>query len=371
MSAPNWRVFAFLFACAVGRGAAQRTEAAASPAGQLGLCATLVAESEEPLRQAKAALFPRDATDSFDRAFDIALATAFRTDRLCAEGASGAWSIVFGRPHVFVDPERPRRTYSVVPWKLVHVDRRGRRSEVAGTNPFARVRGYEFVVRDGAATITFGELFVPRLVTGDFDGTGREQAIVFTEYPNIDDPEQSPDPEYDERSFHWPKDPALGVAYILRNDRIERRKSLLDVWISSARRAEDSGEWELKSYGPFFEFKPACRFDVSERGYPVFGPEFNAFRGGSDGLTLDDPRQVPLLRAQCAKAVNECEAMLSVENVAIFDAVCERVPGAPVTRKNKSCAHSIAGVERVRPGWRERLRRIAVPGVRGGADKLR
>ena len=325
-------------------------------------CPALIEESADAIRVAKAALFPRDGNNAFDRAFDIELERAFVPERLCAEGAGGAWAIVFEKSTRIDMPDDPRGTESVMAWKLVHVDRRGARVEIGGTNQFAGVTGLPFTLRDGAATVAFGPLVVPRLLTGDFDGTGREQAIVMTEWPR--DPTAEPDPEYDERTFHWPHERALGVAYILRDGRIERRPGLADSWITSARRVDATGEWQLKTYGPFFQFASAHAHDISEAGYPVFGPEFTVFRGGSDGLTLDDPRQVPLLRAQCAKLVSACEDLLAAEDVAIFDAVCERVPGAPLPRKNKWHASSIAGAQRVRPAaWLDRFRRIPVPGV--------
>ena len=327
-------------------------------------CSALIEESAASIREAKAALLPREANNALDRAFDANLERAFLPERLCAEGPRGAWAIVFGKPERIDHPDRAQAVESLLAWTLVHVDPRGTRVEMRGTNPFAEVTELATTLRDDAATLRYAVVIVPRLIVGDFDGTGREQAIVMTEWPNCVDPTAEPDPEYDEYTFHWPKDPAFGVAYNLRNGRIERRPGLADSWITSARRVDATGEWQLKTYGPFFQFASAHAHDISEAGYPVFGPEFTVFRGGSDGLTLDDPRQVPLLRAQCAKLVSACEDLLAAEDVAIFDAVCERVPGAPLPRKNKWHASSIAGAQRVRPAaWLDRFRRIPVPGV--------
>jgi hypothetical protein len=362
MSAPRLLSLLSAVACVASANGAGAVEPQMSPSRSGDLCAVLLAESTVAIREAKAALFSRDQKEPFEQAFDAELARTFLPERMCAEGTDGAWAIVFGKSQRIDVPDDPLGTHSVLPWRLVHVDARGARAERRGTNPFTAVSGLPFTLRGDAATLRYGEIIAPRLVVGDFDGTGREQAIVMVEWPR--DPTAQPDPEYDEQTFHWPHERVLGAAYILRSGRIERRKGLADSWITSVRRVEPTGAWELKTYGPFFEFLPSTRFDISEAGYPVFGPEFTVFRGEPDGLTLDDPRQLPLLRAQCEQAAARCDELLAVEDVAIFDSVCERVPTAALVRANKTCAHRIAGARRGRPAsWFERFRRIPVPGV--------
>lgn len=364
MSAPRLLSLLSAVACVASANGAGAVEPQMSPSRSGGLCAALLAESEGPIREAKAALFPRDPNDPFDRAFDLELEKTFLPERRCAEGPGGAWAVVYGTPARVDVPNRPRWTESVLPWRLVHVDARGVRVALRGTNPFTAVSGLPFTLRGDAATVIYGYgvIVAPRLIVGNFDGTGREQAIVMVEWPR--DPTAQPDPEYDEQTFHWPHERALGAAYILRSGRIERRKSLADSWITSVRRVEPTGAWELKTYGPFFEFVPPLWYDISDAGYPVFGPEFTVFRGGPDGLTLDDPRQVPLLRAQCEQAARACDQLLAIEDVAIFESVCERVPGAMQVRQAKSCIATHGNATHKRgSAWFERFRRIPVPGV--------
>ena len=331
-----------------------------------GMCAPLVDESLASIREAKGMLVRRLPTHPSYRIYDTNLEDRFRPGRLCVEGPGGAWALVFSTPRRTISDYAGPGTLSVfLPWKLVHVDRLGARLETVGLNPFVTPVRLPIDVQESVGTLEDGAMLLPEVLVGDFDGTGREQAIVMTVWPDLRDPGREPDPEYGDLALgYWPREAALGVAYLVRGGRIEARRGLEGSWLTSVRRRADSNEWDMKSYGPFFQFVPAAEFDICDGAYPVFGPVFTVFRGGSDGLTLDDPRQVPLLRAQCGQALRQCGEMLPVDHVAILDAVCERVPGAALLRANKECAHSIAGAQRSRPAaWFERFRRIPVPGV--------
>ena len=335
---------------------AEREARAAGKATTESLCAALLAESEPGIREAGVLALPLSEEGVVENLHRELLRKLFAPERLCAGDSTGVWAIVFGKPWT-----ADRVTF--VPWRLAHLDAEGRRTEIPGENPFVGDVELWLPARPAAASLIFGGADTPRLVVGDFDRDGTTNAIVFSAASWVVDPGREPDPEYGDDTY-WPKDFQLGIAYTLSAGRIERLPVLHDTPLTSAGRGAGSDAWELKSYGPFFQFKAANEFDVYDTPYPIFGPDFTVFRQGAHGLTLDDPRQLPLLRAQCQAALRECGNILPIERVAIFDAVCERVPGAPLLRKNKECAHSIAGAQRSRPAaWFERFRRIPVPGV--------
>ena len=341
---------------------ARAGEPSAPPAS--GRCATMTSQALRELRQA---LRPHVSNNDNRVAQILGLDSyvGVNADRFCVEGRNGTWAIRFDvRRAWFAKSALPHRESLFVPWRLVHIDAAGTVGGAAGFNPFFnRVRNMPVPAREGAATFGFFKV-VPQLIVGDFDGSGRDQVIVMSKWARWKgDSGRAPGPEGLEFDL-WSTERALGRAYVFTGGAVRRAAGTEGLWITSADRCPQTSEWVIGTYGRFFRFEEASPLDDADVAHPVHGPIFRLFRAATGGLTLDTPRQNANLRRACEEAVRLCAVLYPVENAAVFDSVCERVPGAPSVRANADCASSIDAVRRGRSAdWLERWRRTPVPGV--------
>lgn len=343
-----------------------RTARAATPPGasSSGRCPALRAEAMTALERALSSHLSRDA-EHWPRFLDFHHYIDLDADRLCVEGPRGTWAILFDeKKSSFARAPNPINEHLFVPWRLVHFDGAGVRHDSAGFNPFAaKVSNMPVHARERSATLGFDKV-VPQLIAGDFDGSGREQVIVMNRWARgLKDYGGLPNPEAG-AADQWPMEKTLGRAFVFEHGAIRPTAGTEGLWVVSAERCPQTGEWVIGTYGRFFRFEAASPREDGEEAYPVHGPLFRLFPASGGGLTMDDPRQLAHLRRACEEASRVCETFMPPENVAIIEAVCERVPGAPSLAAQRMCTGAFNGAQARRPpGWLERWRRTPVNGV--------
>jgi len=285
--------------------------------------------------------------------------------RFCVDGPNGTWAVQFDwKKSMFATSTVPHHQALFVPWRLIYFDPAGSRHVVSAFNPFvAKVRNMLAPLRNGTATFGYYKV-VPQLVGGDFDGSGREQVIVMIRWARWKaDSGGSGDEEGSEFDL-WPTERTLGRAYVFTGGRIQPATGTERLWIASAERCPQNGEWVIKTYGRFFRFEEASVREDGDLAYPVHGPLFRLYPASGGGLTLDDPRQLAHLKRACEEASRSCRTVYPPENMAILEAVCARVPGAASVIAHPLCADAYDAAQFRRPeGWLERWQRMPVDGV--------